>query len=194
MKNLTITFVLIISSLLPSKAQELVQNLNFDDVKKAFKLANIELFKFDFDYVDTTKNLIIHVDELYKDSIANHKQFNFGTWNSSETKQFTVLSKINSDKDSIYFITLSHLRMELSTRFNISPEYRKAHYWMNIEQEKIAYDQKVPLLFYGQAWEDEFNGQKILKFCWGDEVTRKMDNPSIKNIDHMILISYELTN
>ena len=41
-------------------------------------------------------------------------------------------------------------------------------------------------------WEDSYKGQKIYRFCWGEDITRKMDNENLNKVEHMLLISYEL--
>ncbi|QGY42915.1 DUF5041 domain-containing protein [Maribellus comscasis] len=184
-------FFIFYSTLLFS--QKLVTELNSGDIRSALKLANIEIHKFNFSEADTVHNLTIYLDEIADDSIINHKEYNFGRWSNDLTKrQLKIMSKIDSAKDSVYFITLSHPGMQLSARFDISPEFCKNHAWMDVKQDEILYDKKTPLLFFGMFWEDEFNGQKVYRFCWGEEVTREMNNVSLDQIDHMILVSYEL--
>lgn len=121
------------------------------------------------------------------------KPYAFGKWQAdAEQKEFKLISYIESDSFDVYWLNLVHPNMELNSRINIPAEYSNAHYWMKIAPGAVEYDTKVPLLFCGLSWEDEIQGIKIGRFCWGEDIQRAMQNETLDNIEHMILISYEL--
>lgn len=184
---------LFLLSFLISNSQDIIRDYNSRDIEAALKLIGIEIFKFDFGASENGFNLIIYLDEIAYDSIISNQTFSFGQWRNDLTeKELKIIPKITNYNDSVYWCNIIHPNAHILLRFDISEEFRRAHHWMIIEQDEIIYDKKTPLLFYGMAWEDYFNDQKIMRFCWGENITRGMDNVSLKNIDHMVLISYEL--
>ncbi len=175
-------------------AQPLVEKLDTDDISSAFKMLGIEIFKYDFSKQAPEYNLVIHVEEIVNGSVIQNKRYELGNWGKDQIKkELKIVSKITSDTTSTYWIKLSHPNMETTQRYYVSAEFRKIHFWKQITSGEIDYNQKVPLLFYGMGWEDTLKGRKILRFCWGDDVNRDMNNPTLKKIKHMILISYQLT-
>jgi len=188
--KLVIIFSLLIFPHL-TKSQERIEDLNTKDINDAIEMLGVDIFKFNFDPIQNDYRLKIYLEEIAKDSVINRKVKNFGQWgNDSKHKRLKIIS--NTKKDSVATFKLLHPNMEIMTRFNIKPTYRKAHYWKPIKQNELNYSGKTPLIFYGMSWEDEYNGQKIRRFCWRNEIARKMENDNLDKIEHMILISYEL--
>ena len=188
-----ILFILTILSPLLGFGQKSITELDSKDLRSSLKLLGVEVFKYDFSDVEPNCGLTIFVDEYNKDSLVSSKPFNFGSWDKvPENKEFELISKVSSDTAQTYWLNLIHPRMQMVTRVDVAPEFRNAHYWMEIEQGKIEYEKKIPLFFYGQSWEAELQGMKIRRFCWGEAVGRDMKNESLENIEHMVLISYEL--
>lgn len=173
--------------------QGLNEELESADIKAALKMLGIEIFKYDFSQQKEDFNLIIHLDELADDSVIISKSYNLGKWDSvAKLKELRIIPKISSDTTSIYWVKISHPNMEFTERFDISPEFRHPHFWHQIQPGEIVYSKKTPLVFYGMSWESEFNGMKIRRFCWGQQIDREMKNETLKKVGHMILISYEL--
>jgi len=191
MKKLLIGLILIIPFF--ASAQSLNKTLEPKDVSTALKMMGLEVFKFDFESVKDGYNLIVHIEEFENDSIIKHKKHQFGSWKpEAKTKELKLFSKISSNTTETYWLSIVHLNGECTDRFDIASQFRKKHYWLPIKQGEIVYEQKMPLLFYGMAWEDELNGIKVLRFCWGEKVDRDMKNETLKKVEHKILISYEL--
>jgi len=174
-------------------AQSLNRELKSEDISAALKMIGLEVYKYSFDASNIDYNLILHLEEIANDSILNKKSYNLGKWKPEiKTKELKIISNISSDTSETYWLNIVHPNMEFVQPFNISKAFRKAHYWMQIKQGEIVYEQKTPLLFYGMAWEDEFRGMKILRFCWGEDIGRDMKNETLKKVEHKILVSYEL--
>ncbi len=176
-----------------ASAQKLKKEMGNEDVAAALKMIGIEFFEFDFKEVKENYSLHIYVDEYEKDSILLTKNYNFGQWKSSaEPKTFKLLSKIESDTASMYVFNILCPNMEISIPFKVLPRFRKVHYWQPIKEGTIEYNKKIPLLFLGMAWEAEFQGMKIKRFCWGEEIGRELDNESMDKVVHKFVISYKL--
>lgn len=189
MKIIICFFLLIFPNL--TKSQELIEDLNTKDLNDAIEMLGIDIFKFNFDSIENDYGLKIYLEEIAKDSVIKQQVKNFGPWdNESKHKRLKIISE--TKKDSVVKIKLLHPNMEIMPKFDIKPVYRKAHFWEPIKQNGLNYDEKTPLIFYGMSWEDEYKGKKIRRFCWGEKITRKMDNENLDKIEHMILISYEL--
>jgi hypothetical protein len=173
-------------------AQPQVEKLDSDDISSAIKMLGLEIFKYDFSKQDLQYSLVIHVDEIVNTTIVKNKSYKLGSWTAEQEKKIKIISKVTSDTASTYWLKISHPNMETQERFNIPKEFIKIHFWKQITSGEIEYNKKTPLLFYGTGWEAVLNGRKVLRFCWGEEVSRDMSNPTLKKIEHMILISYEL--
>lgn len=177
-----------------SGAQPPVEKLDSDDLTSAIKMLGVDVFKYDFSKQDPAYSLTVHVDEVVDGSITKSKSYQFGTWTTEQLKkELKFLSRRTSDTSSTYWFKFSHPNMETTERFVLPAEFRKIpHSWKQIAPGEIAYDKKVPLLFYGMNWEGLRKGRKVMLFCWGEEIKREMDDPILKNVRHMFLISYEL--
>ena len=188
--KLVIIFSLLIFPYI-TKSQERIENINTKELNDAIEMLGVDIFKFSFDSIENDYGLKLYLEEITKDSVITRVVKNFGQWkNGSKHKKLKIIS--NTKKDSVAAIKLLHPNMEIMTKFDIKSIYRNAHYWKPIKQNGLNYDEKTPLIFYGMSWEDEYEGKKIRRFCWGDEITRKMDNENLDKIEHMILISYKL--
>ena len=175
------------------KAQPPVDKLDTGDISSAMKMLGVEIFKYDFSKQDLGYKLVIHIEEIIDGAVTQNKRYELGNWGQEQIKkELTVISKITSDTTSTYWLKLSHPNMEIMQRFSITAPFRQIHFWKQITPSEIEYNKKIPLLFYGMGWEDILKGRKVLRFCWGEEVNRDMQNPTLKKIRHMILISYEL--
>jgi len=192
MKRKMIGILLLFPMLL--EAQSLVEKLDSDDLSSAIKMLGIEAFKYDFGKQDIQYSLTVHVDELVDGSITKSKSYQFGNWTTEQLKkELKFFSRRTSDTSSTYWFKFSHPNMETTERFVLPAEFRKIpHSWKQIAPGEIVYDKKVPLLFYGMNWEGLRKGRKVMLFCWGEEITREMDDPILKKVRHMFLISYEL--
>ncbi|KJF42931.1 DUF5041 domain-containing protein [Draconibacterium sediminis] len=187
----TIVFICLIPAL--SFAQKSISELNSKDLRASLKLLGVEVFKYDFSDAEPNCGLTIYIEEYNKDSLLSSHPFNFGLWDKDlGEKEFELIAKVSSDTTQTYWLNLIHPKMQVKDRINVAPEFRNAHYWMEIEEGELEYDKKIPLLFYGQAWEDEIQGMKIRRFCWGQAIGRDMKNENLEKIEHMVLISYEL--
>lgn len=174
--------------------QEPIKELNSADIRSSLKLLGLEVFKYDFSPVKDDYGLTIYIDQYVNDSLVLSKPYAFGKWEAdAEQKEFKLISHIESDTSDVYWLNLVHPNMELNSKVDIPVGYRNAHYWMELAPGDIEYETKVPLLFCGLSWEDEIQGMKIRRFCWGEDVQRDMQNETLDNIEHMILVSYELT-
>ncbi|MBI9058460.1 MAG: DUF5041 domain-containing protein [Labilibaculum sp.] len=174
-------------------AQTFNDKLEVDDVSDALKMLGLEVFKYNFDSINQDYQLLIHIDEIANDSIITSKSFKFRNWNAEQkNKEIKFISKIASDNADTYWIKIVHPKMVTTVPFNIAEKYRHIHHWQQIKKGPIEYNRKTPLLFYGMAWEDEYNGKKFRRFCWGEEIGRDLSNKTLKKVEHMILISYEL--
>jgi hypothetical protein len=193
MRSNLLLILLILSFSFIGKSQNIQKGLSQADIRNALKIKGLEIFKFDFDSIDTDYNLTIHIEEIGNDSVIETKVRNFYSWQKDLAKKnLTIITNKNSNSPSTSYISFIHPNSETSIRFDFSEKFNREHIWKPIKQGKIVYNQKVPLLFYGMMWEDSFLGQKIYRFCWGEDITRKMDNENFNKIEHMLLISYEL--
>lgn len=191
MKQILTCTLLVITFL--ANGQKPNEKLESADIQAALNMIGIDIFKYDFSKKTENSGLIVHLDEIANDSIIKSKSYNFGTLDSTaKIKDLRIIPYISSDTASVYWIKIGYSKMELKQRFDIPNEFRNAHYWLQIEPGEIEYNKKIPLVLCGMSWESEINGMKIRRFCWGTKVDREMKNKTLKNVKHMILISYEL--
>ncbi|PKQ67530.1 hypothetical protein BZG01_07275 [Labilibaculum manganireducens] len=187
--------ILFIATFLPIilNAQKLNKELESSDINEALNMMGVDIFKFDFDSVDLNYNLTLYLEEYIEDSIMIKKSFNMGKWSSDNIqKEIKLISKISSDTTKTFWFKIIHPNRQQTVRFDILPEFRSVHYWKEITADNIAYGKKTPLLFLGMAWEDSYNGMKIRRFCWGEDVKCDLKNETLKKIKHKILLSYQL--
>nr|WP_319509623.1 hypothetical protein [uncultured Draconibacterium sp.] len=191
MKQILTCTLLVITFL--ANGQRPIEKLESGDIQAALNMNGIEIFKYDISKKTENSKLIIHLDEIANDSIIKSKSYNFGKLDSAaKIKDLRIISYISSDTASVYWMKIGYSIMETKIRFDIPNEFRNAHYWLEIEPGEIEYNKKTPLVFCGLSWESEMNGMKFRRFCWGAKVDREMKNKTLKNVKHMILISYEL--
>lgn len=191
MRSLLVVTLLLVSTILD--AQPPIEKPDTEDVALAIKMLGVDVFKYDFGNQDIQYALVVYIDELVDGSVIKSKSYKLGNWTAENSKrELRIFSKISSDTASVYWIKVSHPNMETMERFEVSPEFRKIHFWKQIVPGEISYNKKVPLLFYGLAWEAELKGRKVLRFCWGEEIARDMNNPTLRKVRHMFLVSYEL--
>jgi len=193
MKFKLLLIILILPFSFIAKSQNIQKELSQSDIKKALKIKGLEIFKFNFDSVDTDYNLTVHIDEISKDSILKTEVRHFYSWQKdSKKKNLSIITNKNRHSPATSYINFIHPNIESTIRFDFSEKFNREHIWRSIKPGKIVYNKKVPLLFYGMMWEDSYKGQKIYRFCWGEDITRKMDNENLNKVEHMLLISYEL--
>lgn len=175
-------------------SQNIIQERDLTDYEQALELIGVKEFKFDFKNMCKNGKIKLYIDEIKIDSVLQHKEFVFNLSRVKNLKEnvLKVFSFTQADTSSFLKIKLIHPSMAVSLPLNMKGSNSEPHIWKCFEIGKLEYDKKVPLLLYGSMWDDEFNGQKIKRFCWGTDLKRDMSNVELKKIPHMIVLGYEL--
>lgn len=175
-------------------SQTITTNYEDEDIKSAFELMGINLYKFNFDGMKEDTYITVTVDEYIPDSIINSKTYSFdpSRVKENQTNEIKVFSKRERYDSETLWLNLIYPTNHILDRFDLLEEYRDSHFWREFRQGELEYDKKIPILLCGTAWSVKYpSGVEIMKFC-PQYLERDLSNEEFTKMPHYFIISYEL--
>jgi hypothetical protein len=191
---LIVTLLISISTFITAQKRD--NDLKIEDVKNALEMAGFNIYKYDFGNIESGHLLTVYIEELIQDTVFNSKEMRFMPVQEGSGKEniMKIIARQDDSESESFIIKFLFPTMMNQSPIEIHEDYRSEHIWMPFEEGEVVYEEKIPILMYGAMWEDELpSGMKIKRFCWGTTLKRDMSNEELDNIEHMFVISYELT-
>ncbi|MFA6540895.1 MAG: DUF5041 domain-containing protein [Bacteroidota bacterium] len=180
------------------------QDISNKDVIEALQFAGIDIFKIPLDSIKQNYGFSIIADEyvtkdsiIFSDTLLSYFTV-YGKYNEKMKAEdafidhFRFVSKILNNSYEKIFLLISTNSVETWREMTIDKKYARKHYWVRFAKQPQVIGQKIPLLFYGSEWDNIINGKKVPRYCSREELTKELNDPTIKFIPHFFIISYEL--